>query len=259
MINNITDAEQKSDSFSPLLKEIYPEGRINNSSLEALKDMYSQVSLPAHLVIGLYDHRLASLFYVSDNIMRLGGYEADTVTKWKLFLFKALHYSHYSFAFSTIRRIPPFYIKQPAAARMDIQLSCCGLKMVDASGEIRRVFIKNKTLLLDDKGVVDVSIFFLEEVTHLMKGEHYWYRLACQEDEFVYVHQKGKKNFSSLLSNRELEILRLIEQKKKTAEIADALFLSKLTVETHRKNMIQRTGAIDTTALLHLCKLAKIL
>jgi len=61
------------------------------------------------------------------------------------------------------------------------------------------------------------------------------------------------------LSKRELEIARLIVDKKSTTEIAKELNLSTLTVETHRKNMIKCTGAIDSTALIHLCKLVDIL
>jgi len=259
MNNKLADLENELDVFLPILKQYYPEGRSNTNYLSHLQDLYSQVALPDGILIVLYDHRTASIFYISDNIKNVSGYSQATITKWKFSLFKALHYSHYSFAFSAIKRIPPFSIKQSPEDRMNVQLSCCGLKMIDNKGKIRRVFIKNKTLLVDEKGLIDVSLVFVEEVTHLLKGDHYWYRVACQEDEFVYVRQKGKKLFSTLLSAREKEILQLIEQKKKTTEIAKTLFISKLTVETHRKNMLQRSGATDTTALIQLCKMAKIL
>lgn len=48
---------------------------------------------------------------------------------------------------------------------------------------------------------------------------------------------------NQLLSNRELEILELIMNGNKTKDIARALFLSEQTIETHRKNMIRKTGA----------------
>jgi two-component system nitrate/nitrite response regulator NarL len=42
------------------------------------------------------------------------------------------------------------------------------------------------------------------------------------------------------LSSREKEILRLIGEGKTSLEIADALFISKSTVDTHRKNILKK-------------------
>jgi DNA-binding CsgD family transcriptional regulator len=42
-------------------------------------------------------------------------------------------------------------------------------------------------------------------------------------------------------------------------EIADVLDISSHTVNNHRRNMITRTGARDTTALIHICKMIGIL
>jgi len=260
MHDDMLDLEAKFNSFLPILKEYYPEGRKSTSFLQDLKELYSNVQFDNNVIVALYDHRKASIFYVSDNVERISGYKPSTVIKWKgLFLFKALHYTHYSFAFSTIRRMPPFYIRQAPEERKNIQLSVCGLKGVYANGEIRRVLLKNKTLLLDEKGVIDVSVFFMEDITHLIKRDHYWYRLSCKEDEFIYIHQKGKKIFPSLLSAREKQILLLIEQQKTTKQIANIMFLSTLTIDTHRKNMLQKTGTKDTTALIHVCKMANII
>jgi len=260
MRDNISVAEEKFNNYLPLLNEIYPTGRTDTSSLQQLKDLYSNVQFDNNVIFALYDHRKASIFYVSDNVERISGYKTSTIINWKgLFLFKGLHYTHYSFAFSSIRRMPPFYIRQAPEERKSIQICACGIKAVYANGEIRRVFLKNKTLLLDDKGVVDVSVFFLEDITHLIKGDNYWYRVSCQTDELVYINQRGKKIFSHLLSEREKQILLLIEQKKTTKQIADLMYLSTLTIDTHRKNMLSKSGAKDTTALIHICKMANII
>ena len=52
------------------------------------------------------------------------------------------------------------------------------------------------------------------------------------------------------LSSRELEILNLIAEGFTNTEIADKIFTSKRTVETHRKNLIDKTGAKNTAALI---------
>ncbi|QJX46354.1 response regulator transcription factor [Hymenobacter taeanensis] len=52
------------------------------------------------------------------------------------------------------------------------------------------------------------------------------------------------------LSSREMEVLRLIAEGLTNAEIADKLFTSKRTIETHRQNIIEKTQAKNTAALV---------
>ncbi|HLK98679.1 MAG TPA: response regulator transcription factor [Hymenobacter sp.] len=52
------------------------------------------------------------------------------------------------------------------------------------------------------------------------------------------------------LSKRELEVLQLIAEGLTNAEIADRLFTSKRTIETHRQNIIEKTQAKNTAALI---------
>ncbi len=51
-------------------------------------------------------------------------------------------------------------------------------------------------------------------------------------------------------SSREIEILQLIGQGLTNIEMADRLFISRRTVEGHRQNLIDKTGAKNTAALM---------
>ena len=53
-----------------------------------------------------------------------------------------------------------------------------------------------------------------------------------------------------MLSEREVEILVGICQGLSTQEIADKLFLSKRTVDTHRANILEKTGSNNTASLV---------
>jgi len=52
------------------------------------------------------------------------------------------------------------------------------------------------------------------------------------------------------LTRRELEIVRLVAEGLTTQQIADQLFTSKRTVETHRQNLLEKTGTNNTAALI---------
>ena len=57
-----------------------------------------------------------------------------------------------------------------------------------------------------------------------------------------------------VFSRREIEVLNLLVQDYTNEEIANALNISFRTVESHRKNMIQRTGTANIAGLLQYAK-----
>ena len=52
---------------------------------------------------------------------------------------------------------------------------------------------------------------------------------------------RRKENDEAHLTGRELEIIRLIEKEYSNRQIAETLFISERTVETHRKNIFRKT------------------
>lgn len=58
---------------------------------------------------------------------------------------------------------------------------------------------------------------------------------------------------TSHLTDRELEVIRLIEQEYSNKQIAERLFISERTVETHRKNIFRKT---KTNSVIGLIKYA---
>ncbi len=73
-----------------------------------------------------------------------------------------------------------------------------------------------------------------------------------------YKQQMGfsSKDFQNLkdhgLTTRQIEIAKRIFEGKTSAEIGDELFLSKHTVDTHRRNILRQTGCSNTTELFKL-------
>jgi len=70
------------------------------------------------------------------------------------------------------------------------------------------------------------------------------------EEYVVEARRRGVEDSYDLLSTREKEILQLLASGKNNREIADLLFISVATVETHRNNIFQK---------LHLHNLAELI
>ncbi len=65
--------------------------------------------------------------------------------------------------------------------------------------------------------------------------------------------EKKKQKEEAHLTGREIEIIRLIEKEFNNKQIAETLFISERTVETHRKNIFRKT---DTSSVIGLVKYA---
>lgn len=61
------------------------------------------------------------------------------------------------------------------------------------------------------------------------------------------------------MSNREIEVLSLVSQGFTNQEIADKLFTSKRTIESHRQNLVEKTGTRNTAALIRYAVLNRII
>jgi two-component system, NarL family, nitrate/nitrite response regulator NarL len=72
-------------------------------------------------------------------------------------------------------------------------------------------------------------------------------------DELQRTSQRKKQKEEAHLTGREVEIIRLIEKEYNNKKIAEELYISERTVETHRKNIFRKT---NTNSVIGLVKYA---
>lgn len=87
-------------------------------------------------------------------------------------------------------------------------------------------------------------------IRQVYAGENYfcdrlYIRLLNQE-----LKQEDTRSLFPKLSSREIEVLKLICEEHSTQEIADQLFISFHTVESHRANMMSKAGVKNTAGLV---------
>jgi two-component system nitrate/nitrite response regulator NarL len=61
---------------------------------------------------------------------------------------------------------------------------------------------------------------------------------------------KPEEEEKGVLTSREIEIVRLVAKEFNSRQIAEILFISERTVETHRKNILKKTGAANLVGLI---------
>jgi two-component system nitrate/nitrite response regulator NarL len=94
----------------------------------------------------------------------------------------------------------------------------------------------------------------IDAVNKVMDGTVYLSKAANEK----IVQQMKAHEFSAnsipALTRREKEILELLSEGLTSSEIASRLFLSNYTVDTHRKNMLQKFKVHNTTSLMNVVR-----
>jgi DNA-binding NarL/FixJ family response regulator len=107
-----------------------------------------------------------------------------------------------------------------------------------------------------------IQLYVSSWIRHLIKNtDHYWGRLSFNNGEFVTTFSSKEMVLKKqdILSGREVEVLKMLLRGYESKQIGDKLFISSNTVDNHRKNMIRKLDARDTTALVQISKQLGIL
>lgn len=91
-----------------------------------------------------------------------------------------------------------------------------------------------------------------EAIETVMRGESYFSKEVTERIMEGLQKKKVAENNPMMveLTEREKDVLKLIAEELTTQEIADKLFISHHTVETHRKNLISKLNVRNTAGLV---------
>jgi DNA-binding NarL/FixJ family response regulator len=92
----------------------------------------------------------------------------------------------------------------------------------------------------------DASSELVEAVERILDGKTFFSSKINQ----ALMEQLNEPNCEKLLTERELEIIKLIAKEFSNKQIADQLFISERTVETHRKNIFRKTNSNNIVGLI---------
>lgn len=109
------------------------------------------------------------------------------------------------------------------------------------------------------KNVNDTEL--ITAITTVVAGKMYFSSEVSEKLTTMVVNQQRKLDEPAKpkLTERELEILKLISEENSNAEIAEKLFISERTVETHRKNMLRKTNNKTIVGLLKYALAEKLI
>jgi DNA-binding CsgD family transcriptional regulator len=251
-VNHDTIISQTRSIWAELTKN-HKDSSVSKKYDETSLDMLSQNSNTVFAILSLKNYRK---LYISSNVNKIWGYSADTDPKLGILQYvKLMSLDHALFPVLAGKWYLKFLKSLPFEEKINQKFVFVGPKIKTFTGKTNRTFIQTSHLDEDDERNPINVINAIQDISYLMKDDFWWMRFSYGEnnEKVKYYHSSLGKSFEGdIVSDREKDILRLINQGMDSPEIAETLFLSLSTVHTHRKNMLARTGMKDVTALLQI-------
>lgn len=161
----------------------------------------------------------------------------------------------------------------------DVELMITDYSMPDMSGLelVRKVktlkpAIKILVLSMHDEPVivremlaVGVDAYVLKKYAHqelvnaihaISNGRQFWSAEINKTLLNALTKSEAQENH---ITDRELDVLKLIVQELTSKQIAEKLFISERTVETHRKNLMRKTGVNNVIGLVRYAYAHKLI
>ncbi len=108
---------------------------------------------------------------------------------------------------------------------------------------------------------IDLVLVINSDVSHLVKDPSLWWCNLSVENELHFSGHKDRLLVKDkhIFSKKEKDILTLLSNGKTNAEILEELNITAPTLEKHRNNLLEWTGAKDISTLLQIIKFGNLL
>ena len=247
--HSILEESQSIETFDTSVLKNFPLLDIANSSQSTF---------------AIYDFRELKPIFITENVKDIIGLPRDEYLKeGGRLMFSKLLPSHSNFPLLVSKKMESVLRNIEPNEKQNVFGTVCGLSLEHPEKGYIKILMQQYFMDCEHNNIPPRVLSTIRDVSHLQKDDFYWMRLTHgKSNDLVSVyHSKDEKvgNLMDIISIREKEVLLLIERGLETDEIAQSLSISRNTVNNHRQNMLNRLGARDTTALIELARICRLI
>jgi DNA-binding CsgD family transcriptional regulator len=204
-------------------------------------------------VTWILDVRTRTYAYISNNTLdQLGFHHDQYVTKGPDFHDEIKNPADRVAGWNLLRQVWRILSAIPSESKLNYKFSY-DYRIVKPDGKTIRILEQNSVLRLDEFGNVTHLLGVCNDITEWKRGGAQLASLTSIHDKQCFLFSSAHAasvNAKTLLSKRELEILKLVSEGHGSKYIAEKLFISFHTVNTHRQKMIEKTQTRNASGLV---------
>jgi len=222
-------------------QHFHPE--ITIPSVAEMADKYG--NQPGETVY-IVDCRSVQIEPISGNFREMVGMEASDIRNFTQ-LYEITDPASKDHLLNYTHNLISMIMNQNVAPEINSDIFRCIYRTIDG-----RYILKTTAVLARDKnGCTYYTLGKLQDITGFAGGFIFRYRFTGPGRKQVYANFNELVEFEPMLSERELQILNWVGRGYSSERIAEILFISRHTVDTHRRNILKKLeagGSVDAYA-----------
>ena len=241
------------DEYMALVKIWQSQAKeaVKTDYLQSFQDNSAFLSILNHspCVTSILDLRSQQFDFFSSNAKAVLGYESSHFTEKGLaFCNEISHPEDLPNTWKLIKSIWNFILNVPPAIQSRFKYHY-DYRIIKPGGQEARILAQNAVLHSDSRGNITHVQCVYSDISRWKRSEHQVASVMSTADNicfFFTADDMDTGNQKSVLSKRELEIVKLMAEGYSSKLIADKLFISFHTVNTHRQRIIEKTNSKNT-------------
>lgn len=202
----------------------------------------------------MMNYKTMSYLYMSSSVKNLLGYDSkEIMTEGPNFLLTRMHPDDIKDLMeNTFKKLIEYYNNTPLDQKKTIR-SSYDYRIKRADGKYARLLQQNVIVDIDKDGNPLVDIGIISDITEYKKDTKISLLISRYDPNEGFVTLNTPADLEpkkDRISQRELEILKLLMQGFSSKKIADELHISINTVKNHRQNLLEKTKSKNIAELI---------
>jgi len=240
---------KETNDVSQQINQLFKKEELDYSILKNHISFLESLSIVHNSVVSIFDLALMEHAYLSPNFADMLGWDPEKISSpeneyinQRMHPDDLAHLNHVSWQFfELILRVDPIWREQMKFIKLIMDYRTRG-----KDGNYVRVVEQHKLLELDQYGNAWLAMSILDLSPDQDLSSLCRYRLVNTLTGELYLFPSAELITEHKLSFREKEILQLLSKGLISKQIADKLFISVNTVNTHRQRIIEKLNVSNT-------------
>jgi len=245
------------DEISSIMSAYTPKDLSQVKSLELIHNPQFLAFLDANVAISIIlDFQTQGYFYISENIKEIWGHDREdfynyglkkTVSIFPMYQNEIIIHKIFPLMFEYFNK------HSLTGEAVDLRVSY-PTKVIRGDGSEGWYLHQIKVLHTDEQNKPILGLKVITDISDFKKDDIITMKIAKKDHNGIFKNifsqSFSEENNNYTISEREKDVLLLLDEGKSSLEIGNLLFISSHTVNTHRRNLLRKFDAKSTVDML---------
>jgi DNA-binding CsgD family transcriptional regulator len=226
-------------------------------------EFMDEVAVQNNAVVFLWNSFTNRFLYMSDKLKIFSGLDPALFTAENGVenVLSQIHPMHVQPVLQLIQTLVVNYCAENRVADFKNVKICFNYLFKNGIGEYMQILQRPVILEVDENNKPTLVLNFTYHVDYIKKPNSVGGIIITDNGTFIFDYNTDKKQIEppKTLSDQEMKILHLLGKGFDTKAIAQQLFISPHTVDTHRRNLIKKTNCLDTTGVVAFARMTGLI